>query len=268
MHYLMANLSNIARRIDGRGVLLMLDYDGTLVEIAPTPSAARLSRVRRDALRRLSVNPRCRLAIITGRASRDIRELVRLDTAIYAGSHGFELEGPGVRYRREIPRRYQQTLARLQSRLRTRLVDFPRVLFEDKGLSLCVHYRRCSPAHIAQIREIVMGLTWELAECHAISLYEGKKNIEIMPPARWNKGRIVTWLLGEVSAGGAHRLFPIYLGDDATDETAFSAVRDSGLAVFVGRPGSPSKDRSSAASYFLYNVGQVYKFFSWLANRL
>ena len=60
----------------------------------------------------------------------------------------------------------------------------------------------------------------------------GRKVFEIQPRADWDKGRAVKWLLAHTRLGddGAS---PIYLGDDLTDEDAFSILGSGGLCVAV-----------------------------------
>ena len=72
----------------GAGLLLILDYDGTLTPIVPWPDAAVLAASVRGTLSRLTASGRARVAILSGRALADLRARVRLANVVYGGCHG------------------------------------------------------------------------------------------------------------------------------------------------------------------------------------
>ena len=72
---------------------MFLDYDGTLTPIVSDPDAATLSDHMRDAVGKLS--DRATVAIVSGRAREKLRNFVQLPELYYAGSHGFDIDGPG-----------------------------------------------------------------------------------------------------------------------------------------------------------------------------
>ena len=73
--------------------MVFLDYDGTLTPIVSDPDAATLSDHMRDAVGKLS--DRATVAIVSGRAREKLRNFVQLPELYYAGSHGFDIDGPG-----------------------------------------------------------------------------------------------------------------------------------------------------------------------------
>ena len=77
--------------------------------------------------------------------------------------------------------------------------------------------------------------------------------VEIIPPVKWNKGSAVSWILKRPEFV-KNNFYPIYFGDDITDEDAFQALINKGLTVFVG----PRK--KSYARYYLNDVKEVGKF--------
>src|SRR5216117_2181391 len=79
-------------------VAVFLDYDGTLTPIVRHPEDAWLSESMRHVLRELAA--RVSIAILSGRDLDDVRRRVDLDGIVYAGSHGFDIAGPG--FRREL----------------------------------------------------------------------------------------------------------------------------------------------------------------------
>ena len=79
---------------------MFLDYDGTLTPIVSDPDAATLSDHMRDAVGKLS--DKATVAIVSGRAREKLRNFVQLPELYYAGSHGFDIDGPGGIGRRPI----------------------------------------------------------------------------------------------------------------------------------------------------------------------
>ena len=90
---------------------------------------------------------------------------------------------------------------------------------------------------------------------------EGKKIIEIKPDVDWHKGKAVNWILEKLGAADKDKFVPIYVGDDITDEDAFTAIKDSGIGILVGYHGN-----STDAKYRLKNVYQVRVFLQKLAE--
>src|SRR5207244_4352464 len=88
----------------GAGLVAILDYDGTLTPIVPSPQAAVLAPSVRTTLERLATSDRARLAILSGRALADVRARVALDDVIYGGCHGLEIRGGGREVFDFVPR--------------------------------------------------------------------------------------------------------------------------------------------------------------------
>ncbi len=82
-----------ALRAGRRQLVVFLDYDGTLTPIVSDPDAATLSDHMRDAVGKLS--DKATVAIVSGRAREKLRNFVQLPELYYAGSHGFDIDGPG-----------------------------------------------------------------------------------------------------------------------------------------------------------------------------
>ena len=90
-----ASLPAIAESLAGKRPALFLDYDGTLAPIAARPQLARLSPAMRGIVSRLG--KLCPVAVVSGRDREDVERLVGIDSISYAGSHGFDIRGPGGR---------------------------------------------------------------------------------------------------------------------------------------------------------------------------
>ncbi len=214
--------------------LLLIDYDGTLAEIAARPGEAWPHPAVPDLLVRLST--RWPLYLITGRCVDDLYSVLGVAGIKVIGVHGLERGETGGEVRAELPpaarRGLEQLLPELYKREELRL--------EDKGGTLAIHYRDVADeaATKAWLRQLTRYLPPELE-----ALW-GKKVLELRPQG-FGKGRVVL----ELSRQYPH-FTPIYLGDDATDEDAFVALDAPAVTVKVG-PGR------SAARFHLANVEAV-----------
>jgi trehalose 6-phosphate phosphatase len=142
--------------------------------------------------------------------------------------------------------------------IRARAGGLRGVLIENKGLTASVHYRRASPRHRGLLRAIVAEEV--LRSRGALVLTQGKMVLEIRPNIPWDKGRGVLKLMS--LAGCPRSCFPIYIGDDRTDEDAFRALAGRGLTIHVGRL------RRTQARSRLQSVAEVWPFLAALEKRL
>jgi trehalose-phosphatase len=245
---LFKNFKSIHKRIKGRQILLLLDYDGTLTPIVSRPEIATLTRGRRKALRLTSKSPKITLGIISGRSLKDVRNKVKLSGIYYAGNHGFEISGPGVNITHMAAKKFRPVAKEIKGKLIKDTRGIKGVIVEDKGITLSVHYRLVKRKDLKKLNGILRRILAPYLKNKKIKLTEGKKVYEIRPPIKWDKGRAVLWLLSKLRA---KKPFPIYAGDDITDESAFRALRGKGMTVVVGR-------RNSSAKYFVKDVSGIY----------
>jgi trehalose 6-phosphate phosphatase len=259
-----ANLEGLEKEVrEAPRIFLFLDYDGTLTAIRKSPDLAVLTASARTVLQSLSsLSPRVVLTIVTGRSLVDIERLVGLAGLNYVGNHGLELKAGS--FRDEIPqgKRIRQRLLGLCRRVQESARGMPGVLVEWKGLTASIHYRMAGKRDVPALKKAVDTL---LASCpRAFELREGKKVLEIRPKTRRNKGWAVKKILRVYGRGRAAGGFPLYFGDDQTDEDAFEAVNASGgCSILVSR-----RIRASKARWCLGGPGEVRLFLIWLQRRL
>ena len=79
-------------------ILLLADYDGTLTPIVGRPAEAKLSATVREQLGALAQKQNFSVGIISGRLLSEVKALVRIQEIYYAGNHGFEIEGPDLKF--------------------------------------------------------------------------------------------------------------------------------------------------------------------------
>ena len=225
------------------------DIDGTLVDIAPSPSEIVLERELHALILQLYDATRGALALISGRSIADVDSIfgdVRLPTA---GQHGVERRSrAGKITRHDI---ISEKLDFARTRLAEAISRHPDLLLEDKGLSLALHYRAApSLASFAHrtMRAVAAATGPEFA------LQTGKRVVELKPSGK-DKGEAVREFMREEPFRGRT---PVFVGDDITDEHGFMVVNTlGGYSIKVG----------SGPTSALWRLADVRAVRSWLERR-
>jgi alpha,alpha-trehalase len=253
-------VNEIYGRLAGRTMAVFLDYDGTLTPIVRRPEDAELSRNMRQVIHKLAAN--CPVAIVSGRDMPDVRLRVGIDELFYAGSHGFDIVGPGIN-RREHPEgsRLLPEIDQAEEALRKRLSDIDGCRVERKKFAVAVHYREVAAEDVPAVEKAVRAVH---AEQSGLRLSGGKKIFELQPDVEWHKGRAVRWLLEDALKLECSAVMPVYIGDDVTDEDAFEEIRNHGIGILV----SDIEANDSAARYRLKDPQEVRQFLFKLAVKL
>ena len=255
MRYLFDYWGELKKGLNNKYIILFLDYDGTLSPIVDSPDKALIPKETKGLLCRLSEDSNCGLAIISGRALSDVKRMVGLKKIIYVGNHGLEIEGPKIKFESSISAGYRTMLKQIKNSLNKKIANIKGAFIEDKGLTLSVHYRLVDKKLIPLLKTIFHETIIIYLVRNKIKIRPGKMMLEIRPPVEWDKGRVVLWLLVRYQFALKNKnVFPIYIGDDITDENAFRALRNRGLNIFVGNP------KDSCAQYYLKDTQEVREF--------
>ena len=206
---------------------LFLDFDGTLSPIVASPGLAKVDEEIRRLLEELASHDDIHVAVVSGRQLCDVRTRVGLTGIIYAGNHGLEIEGDTVCFREPQSEHLRFELRHLVLQLELALSGTPGVEIEQKGLSASIHYRQVTEELHHWVRTTVQQT---IERSRSFKTASGKMVIEVRPSVEWHKGHAVRWILDRVLPPGA---FPIYVGDDNTDEDAFCLLSDA-LTIRVG----------------------------------
>jgi trehalose-phosphatase len=202
-------LERLAAEPDAAG--LFLDFDGVLAPIVDRPEDAVPPPDTRAELERL-VGRYALVAVVSGRASEDVRGRLGVDGVVCVGSHGLELEPQADRWRR--------VLAAFAAD-----APWPPTGIEVKGLALAFHFRDRDDERRA-VREL--DAIAESAREEGLVARYGRKILEVLPPVGSHKGTAVRRLLEE---HGLRRA--LAAGDDTTDIDSFAALDGLDVAVRV-----------------------------------
>lgn len=235
-------------------LLLMCDYDGTLVNLAPRPELAHPEPPLLNLLQQLVSRPGLHLAIISGRTLADLKNLLPVPGLYLAGLHGSKVATPGHQIidlrppeLKNIPWQEIIMIARKTT------AGVPNLFVENKGDTVALHYR-LSDSQTAEKALLQFQQNLEPFLSNNLEILHGHKVLEVRPRGL-NKGLAVNYFTRQWP-----RAFPIYLGDDQTDEDAFAALPKKGLAVRIG------KNRvASRARHFFDSPADVVCFLSEIA---
>ena len=190
---------------------LFLDFDGVLAPIVARPEDAAPPPETRVELARL-VGRYALVAVVSGRASDDVRVRLGVDGVVCVGSHGLELEPQADRWRR--------VLAAFAAD-----APWPPAEVENKGLALAFHFRGRDDEE--QAVRMLDAIAESAREEGLVARY-GRKILEVLPPVGSHKGTAVRRLLEEHELPRA-----LAAGDDTTDIDSFAALNGLEVAVRV-----------------------------------
>ncbi len=231
-----------------RSPVIFLDYDGTLTPIVRRPEDAVLSPEMRLMLERLAWE--FPVAIVSGRDLNDLRDRVGIEGVTYAGSHGFQICGARIDdWEHPDAQSSLEALDKAEQSLSQRLEKLDGVQVERKRYAVAVHFRR---AHADAVPEVENTVDSVVTEC-GLRKTGGKKVFELRPTIDWDKGKALVKIASMMDLE-QDDIFPIYIGDDTTDEDAFAVVKGWGAGIRVGG-GEETK-----AGYTLDDVDAVEEF--------
>jgi trehalose 6-phosphate phosphatase len=238
--------------------LLCLDYDGTLSEIVDDPAQARpLGAIPQILASLAKRRGRITVAVVSGRDIAELQRLLRVSDGIeFVGVHGLEMMRPGGR--REVApgtRECMPDLAKIRAWLARNVPKRSGFVIEDKGLAIALHYRKADAAVARKVHRAFERFI--RLETPTLKAGRGKMVIEAMPKLA-SKGDAVRRLAGRIG----ERFFPVYFGDDLSDEDAFAVLKGRGITVLVGEA------QPSAARYRVDNPAGVVVVLDSIANAL
>ncbi len=210
-------------------LVLLLDYDGTLVPFAPAPELARPDSALIDLLGHLAARPRTDVHLVSGRQQSVLDHWFgRLPIGLHA-EHGSwsRLRSERIWRRHEAvrPLPYDDLLALLKRYTR----ETPGALIERKAAGLSWHYRMARAEQGARHAERLLEEAEERWSRDTVEVLRGDMVLEFRPTGV-HKGLIVPQVMAAAPADA--RL--VAIGDDRTDEDLFAALPEGGVSIHVG----------------------------------
>ena len=234
---------------------LFLDFDGTLVDIAPQPEAVVVPDPLVHTLEQLHAYLGGALALISGRPIAQIDDFLKPLRLPAAGVHGTERRGAdgeitfAPTHSLDLVLRAAESLAQQHAGLRV----------EAKRGSIALHYRQAPELEA----ECVGTMKRAVEQSPGLTLLRGKMVVEAKPGGA-SKGAAIEAFMNEAPFTGRT---PVFVGDDITDEVGFATVqRIRGLGMKVGtgpsvafaRIASPDAFRQQLQSAVAAKAGKVH----------
>jgi len=205
-------------KLDLQRIALLLDVDGTIVDIGPSPSEVKVAEGLPQTLGRLFDFMRGAIALVSGRPITDIDRLFAPVHLPAIGGHGAEMRLSD----NELFFWAKPLSQDLRKRLAAGADIGPGIVVEDKVYSLALHYRKAPQLaerlrrHVAACRAAFPGEPTELLL--------GKAVFEVKRPGI-NKGEAIHKLMAHSPFAGR---IAVFIGDDVTDESVFRVLQEIG----------------------------------------
>jgi trehalose-phosphatase len=253
--------AEVTRRLAGRHLLLLTDYDGTLADLAPTPADAVMAAEVQGEILALGAHPDVTVGVVSGRRMADVAERVGQAAEFVGGLHGLEIRGPQVAFHHYALDSVAPVVAALTRAAAQELAWCPGVLLEDKTYALTCHVRLAPPELADRALEEFEALAEPQLEARVLKLLTGAKALELLPAVDWHKGRAAEWIRARVRTQTGDPVSVVYLGDDRTDEDAFDALGDDDIVIGVGE-----RPHTHLIDWRLAGPASVGRFFGQLAR--
>ncbi|KAF1863456.1 hypothetical protein Lal_00030488 [Lupinus albus] len=247
----------------GKQIVTFLDYDGTLSPIVSDPDKAFMTEKMRATLKDIAMH--FPTAIVSGRSVDKVYNFVQLKELYYAGSHGMDIRGPTKS--RSHKKMNEGVLFQAASQFLPMMNEVYKILVEKtksvKGamvetnkFCLSVHFR-CVDEKVPNWAALAEKVRLVLNEYPKLRITQGRKVLEIKPSIKWDKGKALEFVLESLGYNNSNNVFPIYIGDDRTDEDAFKVLssRSLGIGILVSQI-----PKETNASYTLQDPSEVEQF--------
>jgi trehalose 6-phosphate phosphatase len=204
--------------LDLQKIALLLDVDGTIVDIGPSPAEVHVSGSLVKSLARLHELSGGAVALVSGRRIVDLDRLFSPLQLPSIGGHGAEMrlrDGEMFYWARPLP-------GELRSRLANAVGIGSGIVVEDKEYSVALHYRK-APHHAEHLRHHIADAR-KAFSAEPTELLLGKAIFEVKRPGI-NKGESIRKLMAHAPFTGRA---PVFIGDDITDESVFEVLPEIG----------------------------------------
>ncbi|MEF9926872.1 MAG: trehalose-phosphatase [Massilia sp.] len=225
---------------------LFLDFDGTLVDIAPLPDQVIVTDMLHAALPLLQARLDGRLALVSGRPINELDKLLAPLTFPAAGVHGMERRGVDGVVRRLTP----PDFALVRQAAQGLAARHPDLWVEEKHGALALHFRQAP--ELQALCTDAMRVAVDASP--GLLLMEGKMIVEVKSNAV-SKGTAIRDFLADAPFAGYR---PLFIGDDTTDEAGFAQVQSiGGIGLKVGPGPTVAQCRIASAEQLRIVLSQA-----------
>ncbi len=265
-----------AQHLEGRPLLVVTDFDGTISRISDDPWGASILPLGRRSLRALAGLPKVHVVVLSGRTARDAAARVRVGGVTYLGNHGMERSFLRRGSRPEGLRAQVDSAAHEAVHAAERLSDeVPKaigeswLIVERKPPAVAFHFRTAPDLEMAQAA--VLAAVDQLDPTGILERFHGRRVLELRPFGAVAKGEALEALVERYKP---HAVF--MLGDDVSDAMAFKSLRamrkrgvTDGVAVAVkARPDYVPPEVLAEADVVLSSPMEATRFLSALARNM
>ena len=229
--------------------LLLLDYDGTLVEFNEKPNLAIPSPQLLKTIEKLIQQPNTDVVIISGRDQLFLDKWFGKMKLTLVAEHGYFIKNEKWTEKLNNNKEWIQNLLPIFNSFTDRT---PGTFVEEKQNSLVWHYRKTDP-ELANNRAVELKTVIKSLAPESISLMDMDKAIEITN-SQFNKGTAVSDIVSKKNYD-----FTLCIGDDVTDENMFINLNEEAYTLKVGK-------KTTAAKYYIKNPIEVKKLLKLLAD--
>ncbi|MFN8584217.1 MAG: bifunctional alpha,alpha-trehalose-phosphate synthase (UDP-forming)/trehalose-phosphatase [Dehalococcoidia bacterium] len=233
-------------------LVLILDYDGTLVPFASTPELGRPDDDLLDLLEDLAQRPRTTVHVVGGRGRETLERWLGMTGVGLHAEHGVWSRAPGAAAWTTSVTDSGEWRERVSQLFAEYAASTPGSLVEEKTVGLAWYYRGAEPAFGIRQADALWQQLVDALDGTQAEVIEVTGGFEVRPRGI-NKRLVVADALRHVSADA----YVVAIGDDPTDEDMFAALPDRSMAIHVG-PGR------TTAPYRLADVAEVRAFLAEL----
>jgi len=230
---------------------LFLDIDGTLAPFQINPEHSFIPNTTLEVIKKI-IELNIPVIAVTGRDINTAGKLLYPLEVPIAGLHGLDICLNSVNYIR--PDLSQINFEKLKQDIQKSCEKHPELLIEDKKYSIALHYRK-NPDLENHAINIMQQISSNYPQ---LKLNKGKFVIELIPNQA-EKGKAIKTILNHLNLPS---VFPIFIGDDLTDESGFVFInQQSGLTIKVG-------SGETQAKYRLKDIDNVANFLFLFKNKI
>ena len=222
--------------------MLLLDYDGTLVDFHENPEMAVPDESLLKTLKQLTLLPNTDVAIVSGRDKMFLEKWFGHLPLTLVAEHGYFVKEPQQNWctKGSSKNKWKKDVMPIMEAFTDRT---PGTFIEEKTKSLVWHYRKSDPelaaGRVVELKTVLSSLISD-----KLSIMDMNKALEVVN-RQISKGTAVSELITNKEYD-----FILCIGDDVTDENMFINLPGHATTIKVGR-------KKTNAKYYIEDIDRV-----------